>query len=397
MKTHKDFNKVVILGSNNFNGLGLVRSFGKNGIKPYGIITGKDEDEQDGFVHKSCYWEKTWHVKGAKDAVELLLREFANEEKPPVVISYTDKIVQLLDERWEELSGKFIIHSMGKRSNGINDYASKKAQVDLAKRIGFDMLETRIVVFSEEGEVIDPGMDFPIILKPVAGGEGEKHDITICYNKEDYDKAMNSFRAKRYRRILQQPYLTERTEYVTLGAINPESGFVSFTVLRNIRQWPKDFGVGCYSEYVTDTATIDYVKTLFDKLARAGYDGPIDIELFRDGNGKFYVNEFNWRVSGRNFIALDTKVYSVPWWYFIKTGHPELVPDGNRINTKKGYTMKGVNDFKNVSAGNISLWRYLCDFLGASGSAVFCASDLRPVFSRIWVASSRFLKQIIGK
>lgn len=31
-------NKVILIGGSHHNGLGLVRSFGVNGIRPYGII-----------------------------------------------------------------------------------------------------------------------------------------------------------------------------------------------------------------------------------------------------------------------------------------------------------------------------------------------------------------------
>lgn len=34
----KSSNKVILIGSNHHNGLGLVRSFGIHGIRPYGVL-----------------------------------------------------------------------------------------------------------------------------------------------------------------------------------------------------------------------------------------------------------------------------------------------------------------------------------------------------------------------
>lgn len=47
---------VIIIGGNHHNPLGVVRSFGVNGIRPYGIIvTGQNKSS---FVTKSRYWKK---------------------------------------------------------------------------------------------------------------------------------------------------------------------------------------------------------------------------------------------------------------------------------------------------------------------------------------------------
>ena len=64
-------NKVILIGGNHHNGLGLARSFGVNGIKPYGVIVG--EGAEHGFVRKSKYWAKTWVIKSDDEIVEFLL------------------------------------------------------------------------------------------------------------------------------------------------------------------------------------------------------------------------------------------------------------------------------------------------------------------------------------
>lgn len=81
-------NKVILIGGNHHNGLGLARSFGVNGIKPYGIIVG--EGAEHGFVRKSKYWAKTWVIKSDDEIVEFLLNAFQNEKEKPVVIPYSD-------------------------------------------------------------------------------------------------------------------------------------------------------------------------------------------------------------------------------------------------------------------------------------------------------------------
>ena len=70
-----EINKVILIGGNNHSGLGVVRSFGVNGIKPYGIIVTKEKNENQ-FVQKSKYWKQVWQVATEEDAIRLLMNEF---------------------------------------------------------------------------------------------------------------------------------------------------------------------------------------------------------------------------------------------------------------------------------------------------------------------------------
>ncbi len=368
-------NKVVLIGVNNYNGLGLVRSFGENGIKPYGIMYGRDKDNR--YVEKSKHWEQVWHVNDAEDAVEALIDKFSHEEEKPIVISYTDKVMQLLDERYDELSDSFILPNINGKSNGINQFANKKEQSLLLEKCGYETICTKVLDLGKTEDISENL--FPIILKPVQGGEGEKLDIKICNDKETFDSAINLFRGKQYKRVLLQQYIKDRSEYVILGAVDGSSNFISFSILKNIRQYPKNFGVGCFSQYVTkknDPEVYEFSEGLLKQVVKLGYSGPIDIEVFKDNSGNLYVNEFNWRVSGRNFIALDTKVFSVVWWAKLKRG--EKIPNENLINTKEGFTMKETEDIKNVLSKNLKLSIWLKDYKKSTGLAIKNKNDKKP-------------------
>ncbi len=382
-------NKVILIGSNNYNGLGLVRSFGRHNIKTYGIIVGRDA--KGDYLTRSKYWEKFWHVDDAEDAIPCLLREFRDEGEKPVVISYIDKVTQLLDLSYETLSEKFILPSFNQKSGEIEKLASKKAQEIFAGSIGYEMLKTQIISLTPEIAKIDDS-DFPVIMKPASGGEGDKHDITICNQQDEYTDALNTFREKGYERILMQPYLTSRTEYVLLGAICPEAHFSSFTILRNIRQWPTSFGIGCFSEYVTeenDPEVFYFAEKLFSTLMDLGYDSPIDIELFKDDRGHIYINEFNWRVSGRNFTAIDTGVYSVVWWYLVKT--EQDIGSKPLVNTKSGYTMKETEDIKNAIFKKIGFKQWFHDYRKTHSFGVFDKRDIKPMVFQYWKLVKSFI------
>ena len=372
-------NKVVLIGVNNYNGLGLVRGFGENAIKPYGIIVGVEGKLGGGFIHKSKYWKNVWLVDHAEDSVECLLKNFSNEEEKPIVISYVDKVTQLLDARYNELSKLFILPSINQQEDAINVLANKFEQVQFAKMLGINMLETKIIELATVSQNNDN--HYPVILKPVQGGEGDKYDISICYTEDEYNGAIQALKVKGYKRILQQPYLQDRQEYVVFGALDKKYDFCSYTVIHNLRQYPSAFGIGCFSEYITesnDKAVFNFAKLLMQKIMDYGYSGSIDIELFKDCNNEIYINEINWRVGGRNFVSLDTKIYSTIWWAQLQGGMDIDCFRQHTVNNVEGFSMKETEDVKNVLYHQIKFKDWIKDYRRTTNFAVKNKKDKKP-------------------
>ena len=380
-------NKIVLIGANNYNGLGLVRSFGENGILPYGIIIGR---EKKGFVEKSKYWKQVWFVDDAENVLDVLMDNFSKEEARPVIIPYADKVVQIFDDLYDTLSQYFILSNINEEKGAINAIVNKFDQVSFAQKLGFAMLESRILSLMSVGE--EGEKKFPLILKPVQGGEGDKHDISICNNQKEYVNAVERLQAKGYQRILEQNYLQDREEYVIFGAMDKQYNFCSYTVLRNIRQYPSSYGIGCFSEYITDDHEVyGFAKELMIKIMQYGYNGSIDIELFKSGNGEIYINEINWRVGGRNFTALDTKNYSTVWWALLQCGEKIDFSLKNIIHNRVGYSMKETEDIKNVLFKQISLKSWCKDLRKTTSFAVRDKKDKKPVQYLYYQLLKKFL------
>lgn len=104
-------NKIILIGGNHHNGLGLVRSFGVNGIKPLGIIIGNNK--KNSFVTKSRYWEKTWVFSSEKEAISFLLGNFKQEIEKPVIIPWSDSAAAEIDNNLDALMPFFIVPSLG--------------------------------------------------------------------------------------------------------------------------------------------------------------------------------------------------------------------------------------------------------------------------------------------
>lgn len=383
--------KMIIIGSsNNFNELGIVRSFGVNGIKPYGIIICNKKQWKHDWLHQSKYWTKCYRVDSGKEAIEFLIKQFSGEKEKPCVTTPVDYIVQMLDDRFDVLSSKFILPNINNKEGKITYYSNKLRQAELTRELGFESLTSEIIILNEFDE--NKQLDFPIILKPAACGEGSKDDIVICKNMSEMAIAINKLKRKNYRRILCQKYLENRTEIIAYGAVSKKFGLVSYTVLKNIRQWPESYGVGSYGALVLDQYIQEFVNKFYYAIMQFGYDGPLDTDIFIDNDtGKIYVSEYNWRPGGRNYTSLGTEVHSLVLWYLLNNNID--VSKYQVINKVSGYIMNDFTDFNHVINGEIKLKQWKKEFKKSIACALFFKDDIVPVILPVAYTIKKLFKR----
>lgn len=382
--------KMIIIGSsNNFNELGLVRSFGVNGIKPYGIIICKKKQWKHDWLHLSRYWKKCYRVDSGKEAIDFLIKHFSDEKEKPCVTTPVDYIVQMIDENYGKLSSRFIFQNINNKEGEITYYSNKLEQAELTRSLGFDSLSSEIIILNEFDE--NKQLDFPIILKPAACGEGSKDDIVICRNMSDMTTAIDVLKKKNYRRILCQKYLENRTEIIAYGAVSKKFDLVSYTVLKNIRQWPEPYGVGSYGALVLDQHIQEFVNKFYHAIMQFGYDGPLDTDIFMDNDtGNIYVSEYNWRPGGRNYTSLGTEVYSIVLWYLLYNNIDIL--KYKVINKIGGYTMNDSTDFNHVINGKITLKQWKKEFKNAMAHALIFKGDIIPAIIPVVSTIKKWIK-----
>lgn len=382
--------KMIIIGSsNNFNELGLVRSFGVNGITPYGIIICKKKQWKHDWLHLSRYWKKCYRVDSGKEAIDFLIKHFSDEKEKPCVTTPVDYIVQMIDENYGKLSSHFIFQNINNKEGEIIYYSNKLEQAELTRSLGFDSLSSEIIILNEFDE--NKKIDFPIILKPAACGEGSKDDIVICRNMSDMTTAIDVLKKKNYRRILCQKYLENRTEILAYGAVSKKFDLVSYTVLKNIRQWPESYGVGSYGTLILDQHIQEFVNKFYHAIMQFGYDGPLDTEIFKDNDtGNLYVSEYNWRSGGRNYTSLGTGVYSIVLWYLL---HNNIdISKYEIINKASGYTMTESTDFNHVINGKITLKQWKKEFKNAMAHALIFKGDIIPAIIPVVSTIKKWIK-----
>lgn len=370
--------QVIIMGAPDHNALGQARCFGVHGIKSVGILISSGSD----FAAQSKYWSNVFIVKGEEEAMRILKKEFIRYAEKPVIIATSDGMAKKLDQNYTDLSKNFVLGSFGANQGRLSMLMDKNNQVDLVKSYGFNTIQTTVLSLLQGEPTLkknNQSIQFPLILKPVDSTEGEKKDIRICESSDAFIENLKELKKKKYHQVLCQKYLKNKTEYVVEGAINMKADYVSYTILKNLRQWPDECGTGSFSAYCVDCDVTRVVEHIVELLKAEEYDGIFDIEIFKSTDGEFVVNEFNWRSGGRNFVSLDTNVYSSYEWC---QSHWGELKDVKNVNTKQGYTMNEATDLRHVFKGTVSLCQWIKDLGTTNSYALWYWKDLKPTFSR---------------
>lgn len=379
-------NKVILIGGNHHNGLGLARSFGVNGIKPYGVIVG--EGAEHGFVRKSKYWAKTWAIKSDDEIVEFLLNAFQNEKEKPVVIPYSDGAAEEIDLNLDRLKEHFLLPSIGGQQGKIAELMDKQKQVEFAQTYGIPMAKSCVVDLNDIR--LPEDMIYPCIVKPVVSAEGEKSDIRKCDTETQTVAYLQELRKKGYHRFLVQEYLNYDTEYLMVGSISEQNQ--CWVNSKKIRVWPVVGGSSSCLQVTNQKNVSEFFESVRSAFQQIAYDGLYDVDVLQV-NGKLFLNEVNWRNSGTIYSVLGSKVYYPVNWYYWKTGNQ---PPKNFLQTcldDTVYTIDESLDLRHVACGNITLRQWLSNRKKAKAFALWYSKDLRPTVAQYF----HLLKELIKR
>ena len=99
-------NKVLIIGADHHNTLGVVESLAEKGIKPYVLIY---ENNPHSFVLHSKHIADGWVCQSEEDAVTTILDNFTDKENKTVLIATNDEVACLVDRNHARLDSVFFL------------------------------------------------------------------------------------------------------------------------------------------------------------------------------------------------------------------------------------------------------------------------------------------------
>ena len=373
MKNRKLYNrnKIIIIGGNHFNTIGLIRSFGVNGLKPYLILVSKKRENN--YCAKTKFICGVVIVNNYEDVLDILRKGFQNEPVRPVLVPSSDAAIFLIDSNHDELSNRYILPSINNKQGEIARLMNKAEQADWAKSLGIKTAQTHLIIFDQEIDYNQ--LPIPCIVKPVLSHEGAKKDIRKCNTIEELKGYIDILKENGYYRILLQEFLNKDYEMELFGTIMEHQEVIPYILTKHVREWPIVGGSVCCHEFILDEYYHNQARDILKKIKEYGYVGNFDIEIINVG-GDIYLNEINFRNSGDVYACFHNKIF---YSYY---GYLDMIGVQNKnINTKysnKYYAMCEDRDLMWVKNGLLSFTKWLRFLIKTRDFAYFSIGDLRP-------------------
>ncbi|WP_042271169.1 hypothetical protein [[Clostridium] dakarense] len=369
--------KVIVIGGDHYNTLGVIRSLGEKGIKTYLIIMGENS-----YVSKSKYVSKTWLSNNDNEIIKILLNEFNNDENKPIIITTSDSAVKLIDNNLNELKDKYIVSSANEIEGNISRLMNKKLMAEMALDSGL-LVPKSWDIYLNRNEIessIHKDIIFPCIVKPMDSTEGKKLDAVICYDSLELADNLSKL-SNRYTRRLVQEYINKESEFEVIGCV-PKGG--KNTVLPGIivkdREYPIKCGSISYAKLLKEHKDFDI--NLIDKfLKKINYVGLFDIE-FIYYNEKFYFIEINFR-NGADSYAYTKAGVNIPYTWCMESLDNDLSGEDKKISKDINFMME-VRDIRHVFNGNLNFIKWIKDLLKTKAFLIFNIEDIKPAIAFIF-------------
>jgi len=361
--------KFIVFGCEGFNALGVVRSLGEVGIRPYLVLWDKHE-----ITPFSKYVKESYLSHTPENGVRYIMSRFGNEKDKPFIFATSDETVACLDAHYTELKDKFIFYNAGEQGR-ITQLLQKSYLPQLAESCGLRIPKTEEV---RNGE-LPTTLSYPVITKSTTSTIHDwKSNVHICYNQ---DELLEAFKLIDLKRVVLQEYIEKVDELNYEGfVINGGRDLYMPFDNRYYRTEKDSYGEYAYIEKDSHPELRESIKKLFEKI---GYNGIFEMEFLIDKNGKTYFLEINFRSSAWIY-AFNKCGVNFPYMFALSSLQGEIDNSAENVKKLPFSLMYSVTDFKlNVLTKKVSLWQWLREFFTVDCLFYLNWRDMKPFWMKV--------------
>lgn len=307
---------VFVIGGNHHNILGVIRSLGERGIKPYVII---QSEEESPYVRLSKYIQHYWIVKKDNEVLNLLRQEGMKLNKRAVLIICADGMSSLVDIHYDELKQWFFLPGSIVQGR-ITELMDKEVMSKVARETGLHVPQSSAEKTREKHAVSIP---MPWIVKPLMSKNGSKSDIECIFNEEEWQNYCS-----RHDSLVQVQQLIEKDyEYQLIGLSLNGGNEVVIPGYSFVIRSSTTTNTGFLHYMPLDDSLCDVVAKGREFIRKTGYSGLFSLEFLKGKDGEDYFMEINFRNDG-NAICVTAAGVNLPYiWYLYNVGgdyHKEI-------------------------------------------------------------------------
>lgn len=357
--------RVIIIGINNGNTLGLIRSLGKCG---YPVVLFLEPcDKYFCALRFSKYLTRIHYLDNLETALYLLRGEYAQEKSKTVILTGSDRAAILLDRHYDELRGHYVFFNAGMRGR-VTHFLDKINTFPLAKAAGIRLIKTWRVF---GGEKLPDDLVFPCLVKGNNSTTSSKSHMAVCRDRthlirvleKGVDYLVQEFLEKEYELDIVGLSCRHGRNILLPGAVYKVREFLDrqslFVRLDDVTNYPN--------------LPIDAIKRL---VLAIGYEGMFSVELIFT-KGMYYFLEINLRNDAMAYIYTKGGVnYPDLWARVAAGGDPDKLFSGVHVRTPL-YMMQEA-DFYAMFAGRVNFFRWIGDFCRTRVFPVFDPVDIKP-------------------
>jgi D-aspartate ligase len=375
----------VVIGSDHYNTLGVVRSLGENNIDIVLIITTTYRT----FVEKSKYIKKYIKISENQDEIlQAIICVLSQDDRKAVLFPLSDITAKVLDDNRLDFDDKAIVPNVGGRlSNLLNKYNMG----NIAERSGmFIPKHIQVSTFSPNLK----GWDiYPAIIKPLKSIDGSKADISVVYTEDELANVIKHLSSSGYEKVLIEQYIWgDGTHMIEImGFVDKNKDVEIPCIVSKIREYPLKNGSTSYAELVKhhDGVYLDKIRSM---VRNTGFFGIFDIELIYQ-EGKAYFIEMNFR-NGAPAYGITLSGRNLAYEFYCNACGLQIKNTGEQ---KYGLMMCEHNDIKHVIDGSITYKQWRREYKMAEFKVFHSKNDPKPTRAYLFLLFIAYLKAGIRK
>jgi predicted ATP-grasp superfamily ATP-dependent carboligase len=376
--------KVIILGNNLYNTLGLIRSVGEKGYPVILLL--------ESFKKSMCYVNHSKYIMGIHyltsidQGLEVLLTVYGNESEKPIVLCGSDPAASLLDRHYDELKNKFYLFNAGEQGR-INWFLDKINTFPIAAESGLSIIKTWQV---ENIHRLPSDIIFPCLIKGSNSTNSTKGDMYICQDRNELELSLHE--GVKY---LIQEYIQKEYELDIVGlSYNHGKNVYVPAVVRKIRDEIHRQSVYIRLDDIKEYPEFD-VSIISKFLKKIGYEGIFSIEVIYS-KGHYYFLEINMRNDGCGWLYTAAGINYPYLWTLYSTGKLNQYMLDN-IKFKNHLYLMHEDDIYNMLERIVGFGQWLKDFHRAEAFFIMNRKDPLPFLMSLWVHFKQAIKMFLRK
>lgn len=378
------FFPVVVVGPSHVNALGVVRSLGEMGTKPFFLQLG----HRTNFVRASKYLKGSDVVLSAKEIVPYLMSLGKKFELKSLLIPTSDLVTSIVSQAYDKLSRFFYLpHSID--GVGLEFKMDKLWQHDLASKYGIRTPKTWIV---DKDSLYDiDQITYPCFTKSrnsIAGGKSNSH---VCHNQGELKDIVFQTSDK----IIIQEQIIRVTEVDLLGFVDDEGNICMPTGYYYLNLKESSYGTKALhnsSEQIAKKFNLD-IKAILNFIRATGYRcGFFSVEFLIDQSNSAFFTEINLRNDAHMYGATRYGA-NIHYGLYAKV-HKSETNEWLHLNQPKTMIADQLDFFDTVYKRKKSLWQWVREVKQFDTCLLMSKKDPLPSMRFVWdiVAKKLFLQ-----